>query len=275
MPIASRRTRGLRNRRCRRGRRPFRGTGVFHVGICGFSDLAFAETLSAFVSSEPSVALAFLTVPFGTDDATAIQLRLANAAVDDNLVLVKDWIKVYDSIGQVFVYTTPTGKAMGIIGALNPEVSPINQPYNSTGESAGGVVATEQSVIGPRSDAELGALCANGFIAITNQIPLANGTFGIFDDVCSSGDPRANNGSGNYIPVVRMTAFLVNAFRQIGAPWIGKNQSVQPNDPTRAGISASYNNFLAGLKPNGGTQRIDDYSVTCDLTNNTPQTIAQ
>ena len=72
-----------------------------------------------------------------------------------------------------------------------------------------------------------------------------------------------------------MGTFLEQAFYQLGGPFIGKNQSPAANDPTRAAIQGSYQDFLNSLMPNGGVQRIAAGKATCDLTNNTPQTIAQ
>jgi len=250
-----------------------RGTGAFHMAICGCTDLAQAATLSAFCTTE-NIALAFLTVPKGTSDSGAVGLRVTNSVALSNVVLVKDFIYVYDAILQTYRYVSPIGKAMGIVGLLAPYASPINQPYEITGLSAAGVYSTEQTPLGPRSQDELGYLLTNGFVSITNQIPLNNGAYGFFDDVCSNGDPATNNGAGTYIPVTRMTSFLSQAFEDIGAQYVGKPQSTAANDPTRLAIEGAFNNFLSSLKPNGGQSQIDSYNVTCDLTNNSPASIA-
>jgi uncharacterized protein len=262
----------------RTGMYALRGTGFFHFAIAAMGiasgDLASVATVSAFVQSE-GAALGFCTVPKGTSDSAAYGLRLSNAIVDDNMVIVKDFILIVDPVQQTQRYVSPLGKAMGIIGLLSPEISPIDQPYNTTGNSAAYVIGTEQSAIGPRSNSELAALIANGLIAITNQMALDNGAFGIFDDVCSSGDPNSNDGSGTYIPVQRMNTYLAQAIVQLLGQFVGKNQSVSPRDPLRAAIRATINNFLSQLAPNGGVQRIDTFNVTCDLTNNSPTSIAQ
>lgn len=257
----------------RTGLYALRGTGAFHACICGCTDLSQAQTLSTFCSSE-GIALGFLTVPKGTSDQGAVSLRATNAAGQSNLCLVKDFIYTYDSVLQTYRFVSPIGKAMGIIGLLPPSESPINQPYNTTALGAAGVLSTEQTQNGPRSTDELGYLLSNGFICITNQIPLNNDTYGIGWDVTASGDPATSNGAGVYIPVQRMNVFLAQAIQDIGAPFIGQPQSLSANDPTRANISAAFNNFFTGLKPVGGKAMIDSYKVTCDLTNNNAANIA-
>lgn len=249
-----------------------RGTGCFHYCVAGLTDLTQAATLSTFAGTEASIALAFITVPKGTSDSAAVGLRNTNAVVYSNVVIVKDFIQVYDSIQQTTRYVSPIGKAMGIIGLLAPAFSPINEPWNTTNLSAAGVLQTEQTPLGPRSLDELAYLLENGFLVITNQIPIDNGAYGLYDDVTSAG-PGTNPG-GMFIPVQRMNIFLADAFEGLGGQYVGQPQTTAPNDPLRAAVAATYNNFLSSLKPKGGTALIDTYQVTCDLTNNTPQTIA-
>ena len=89
---------------------------------------------------------------------------------------------MFDPIAKTFRFVSPIGKAMGIVGLCPPEVSPIGQPYNITGNGAGYVIATENSTT-PRSTSDLAALDSNGFLCITNQAAPFNGSFNLFDDV--------------------------------------------------------------------------------------------
>jgi hypothetical protein len=247
------------------------GTPFFQLVICGLDDnFVSVPTISSFVAAQ-NAALGFTTVPKGTTDAAAFTDRLTVGAVDTNMVCCKDFIYVFDTVQGYNRYVSPMGKAAGIIGGLPAYQSPINQPYNTTGASASSVEGTEQSILGPRSQDALAALTTNGICSITNQMPLNNGAFGFFNDVTMAGSGNPNN----YIPVIRMTAFLSQALQQIGGPFVGQNQSIQPNDPTRAAIKAAFDNFLDGLIPNGGQPQIDEFNTTCDLTNNTPSSIAQ
>lgn len=243
------------------------GTGFFQLVLAGMNNLSYAPTISSWVTY-CNAALGFATVPAGTSDTAAFASRLSNAAIDENMVLVKDYIQVYDTVQQTFRLVSPLGKAAGIIGMLPPFASPINEPWNSTGLSAGGVVATEQTLLGyPRSQDQLAALITNGFVSITNQMPINNGAFGFFDDVTSAGP------TGVYIADQRMTTYLAQAFQQLGGQFVGQNQTTSANDPTRANIRATFNNFLAQLMPNGGVQWIQAGNAVCDLTNNTATTI--
>ena len=250
-----------------------RGTDAFQIAICGLTDLSKVATLSAFCTSE-GIALGFATVPKGTSDSSAVGLRQTNAVVYGNIVLVKDFVYTYDSIFQTYRYVSPIGKAMGIVGLCPPYVSPINMPWNITGNTAANVLSTEQTPLGPRSTDEIAYLITNGFICITNQMPINNDSYGIAWDVTSTGAPNANNGAGFFIPVERMNVFLAQAFNDIGGGLVGGNQSIAPNDDFRETAFAAYNNFLTNLQPPGGQNQIDGFEVTCDLTNNTLQTIA-
>lgn len=257
----------------RTGMYALRGTNAFQMAICGLTDLSKVATVSAFCTSE-GIALGFATVPKGTTDSTAVGLRQTNTVIYGNIVLVKDFVYTYDSIFQTYRYVSPLGKAMGIIGLCPPYASPINQPWNTTANTAANVLSTEQAPLGPRSTDEIAYLITNGFICITNQMPINNGAYGIGWDVTSTGDPNANNGAGYYIPVERMNIFLAQAFNDIGGGLVGGNQSIAPNDDFRATVKAAYNNFLTNLQPPGGPNQIDSFEVTCDLTNNTLATIA-
>jgi len=250
-----------------------RGTNAFQMAICGLTDLSKAATVSAFCTSE-GIALGFATVPIGTSDSAAVGLRQTNAVVYGNMVLVKDFVYTYDSIFQTYRYVSPIGKAMGIIGLCPPYASPINQPWNITGNTAANVLSTEQTRNGPRSTDEIAYLITNGFICITNQMPINNDAYGLAWDVTSTGDPNANNGAGYYIPVERMNIFLAQAFNDIGGGLVGNNQSISPTDTFRQTAKAAYNNFLTNLQPPGGPNQIDQFVVTCDLTNNTLANIA-
>ncbi len=250
-----------------------RGTNAFQMTICGLTDLTKVATVSAFCTSE-GIALGFATVPKGTSDATAVGLRLTSTVVYSNIVLVKDFLYTYDSILQSYRYVSPIGKAMGIIGLCPPYASPINEPWNTTSNTAANVLSTEQTPLGPRSTDEISYLISNGFICITNQMPINNDAYGIGWDVTSVGGPSGTNGAGYYIPVERMNWFLAQAFNDIGGGLVGGNQSIAPTDEFRATAKAAYNNFLTNLQPPGGPNQIDTFEVTCDLTNNTLQSIA-
>jgi hypothetical protein len=94
----------------------------------------------------------------------------------------------------------------------------------------------------------------------------------------ATGRNASSNTAANGVEYTRMTNFLIRAAQSKAAgSFIGKLQSIQPNDQTRANAKSLFDGFSAQLaSPQvglgiGGQGMIDTpWSVVCDLTNNPP-----
>jgi hypothetical protein len=209
--------------------------------------------------------LGFVTEPIDTTIATAISDQQEHGINSYEIALAIDWMLISDPINNTQRWVSPLGTVVGRISALSPEQAPLNKPVY-------GVLATRR--VGglngnqPYTVAETGLANSNGILLVSNP-DLAGFTFGFVTDTnCGM---VTNNAQGP-VEYSRLTNFLLNSVGSQLGQFIGQLQSVQPNDPLRANVRSVLNNFLAELATN---EQIDNWNVTCDLTNNSPTTIAQ
>jgi phage tail sheath protein FI len=231
------------------------------VWIAGLTDTSAYPSIQAFADSEG--ALALLTQPAGTSTTAFLSTVQTVGITDPFVAWVKDWIYWYDQVNNKVRLVPPLAFAGGRIAALNPAESPSNK-------AVFGVIGTERSnpYTGtvPYSNTEAGQLEAGGVMFITN--PSVGGQYwGFRNGVTSSADPATSP-----VEYARMTYFLSHSIAASLGKVVGDRQSQQPNDPVRKEVRARLNAFLRQLQGQG---MIDAYTVICDLTNNSPQSIAQ
>ncbi len=254
---------------------PFTGFYALHalqpqVGvawIAGLLDSSIYSTLQSFADSE-SFDLN-LTFPLGTSTAAAIAAKQGYGIADYNVTFLKDWLYFFDPVNAIVRAIPPLAPACGRIATLAPAQSPLNK-------NIFGMVGTERNnptsgVFLPYSLPEIGQLQAAGITLIANPCP-GGSYIGFRTAVNSSANPVTSP-----IEYTRMTNWLANTFGTFLGAYVGQLQSQQPKDPLRQAVRATLNGYLEQLNtpPAGIQPSIDGYLVTCDLTNNTPTTIAQ
>jgi hypothetical protein len=132
-----------------------------------------------------------------------------------------------------------------------------------------GILGTEQTLgTNPQgfSYSDLTTLEANGINTITSPIPSAN-ALGL-----RHGKNTSSNFATSEIPYARKTNSIVRDLSgTVMGQFVNRLQTTQTNDPLRNGVLAALNGYFG---PQVSQNKIDAYNVICDLTNNTPQTIA-
>ena len=217
--------------------------------------LALSETMMAVVSTAS-----------GTSYTTTINDR-NNAGVDSPWIwiIAGDFPTFFDSTNSVSRLINPTAFALGIVGNLSPQLSPLNKPLQ-------GISSTQTSVLGEvYSEVDLSLINLGGIDVI---LP-ANESPGGFYFSFATGRNASSNTAANGIEYTRMTNYLARTAQSKAAgSFIGQVQSIQPNDQTRANAKALFDGFSAflaspqvGLGING--QGIIDipWFVQCDLNN--------
>ena len=237
-----------------------RGQNVSVFAISGLVDSTVWASLVPLADSEGMV----LILPFSQGISTTAAIALKNAlGLDDyNVVMVKDWLYFFDQANNVVRAISPTGTYVGHIASLAPQ-------QNIGNKLVYGIIGTDRlspTSSLPYTNAELGQLESNGINLITNPIPLGK-DFGV-----RHGQNISSNPVESEVEFARMTNFLDRSFGANMGQYVGQLQTTDPADPLRAAVTNSLSNFLANLK---GQSIIDNYAVICNLTNNTPQTIAQ
>ncbi|MBY0548717.1 MAG: hypothetical protein K2W95_15715 [Candidatus Obscuribacterales bacterium] len=233
-----------------------------NIIICaGLTDTTVYATLQALVEDQGMV----VVLPFakGTSTASAISSKKTLGIDSPNVIFCKDWVQWFDTGSGQTRYVPPTAFVAGRIACLAPEISPTNKEVY-------GVVGTERQDISggnlPYSPAEVGQLQKNGIVFITNPVP-GGRYWGIRHGMSSSSDPvRAP------IEYARMTNYLAHSLADFMGKFVGENQTTRVNDALRGAVKGTLDSFLMNLKQSG---QIDDFITVCDLTNNTPELIAQ
>ena len=180
--------------------------------------------------------------------------------------LLGDWPTFYDSYNGVSRLINPAAFGIGINGNLAPNQSPLNKPLH-------GISATQRSSLGQTySETELSLINQGGIDVIMPPQQSPGGYYFSF----ATGRNASSNTAANGIEYTRMTNFLIRASQSKAAgSFIGKLQSIQPNDQTRTQAKALFDGFSAQLaSPQVGTgingQGMIDtpWFVQCDLNNN-------
>jgi uncharacterized protein len=203
--------------------------------------------------------------PTGTGSTAAVTALQGYGIADYNVMAVKDWLYVFDSVNNVTRLVNPVAVAVGRILTLSPEESPLNEPVY-------GVIGSERNnpltgVNTPYADPEVGLLNSAGILFMTN--PSLGGAYWGFRD----GVNTAAQSSQVESPVEfgRMTNYLAAVIAATSGQFAGQNQSQQTNDPLREEVTNTFNSLFQSLVT---ADVIDDYSVQCNAQNNQPATVA-
>ena len=196
---------------------------------------------------------------------------LNSVGLDDftSWIIVGDWPTFYDSQNQLSRLVNPSAFALGLIGNLSPEQSPINKPLR-------GISATQKTQSGQTySDTELSAAELGRVDLIVGPPTTPGGNYYSF----ITGRNASSNTAANGVEYTRLTFFLSRSIQSKAAGSIvGRLQSIRPNDKTRADAKALLDGFFAQLADpaygSNGNGLIDQFSVQCDPNNNTPATQA-
>lgn len=251
----------------RTGMYALRGSGMDTFALCDCTDTAPWSAMAALGISENAYPL--VATPSGDTIANAVATRI-NSGIDDGWlkIIVGDWPTFYDQVnGSRLV--SPTAIAQGLFGNLSPEQSPINKPLLA-------VTATQTSQTGVlTSDAEESVAQTGGVDFIGRSAALGQTFFSFM-----TGRNASSNTAGNGDEYVRLTNFIAKSLQGAAARSIvGKLQSIRADDPTRIRAKAILDSFFQDMKnPSFGSDgygMIDEFAVVCDLTNNTPTSIAR
>jgi hypothetical protein len=256
----------------RKGMYVLRNQNVDSFTLCDMSTIANYAAIASFGLQETCLPI------FGTVSGDSISNALStrtNSGIDTPWfwLIIGDWPTWYDSYNQVSRLINPSAFGIGIVGNLSPQISPLNKPLQ-------GISATQRTTSGQNySDAELSLINLGGIDAIMGPLSSPGGYYFSF----ATGRNASSNTAANGVEYTRLTNFLIRTAQSKAAgSFVGKLQSIQPNDQTRAqakalfdGLSSQLASPQVGLGING--QGIIDapWSVVCDLTNNPPNLQAQ
>ena len=237
--------------------------------IAGLTDTSALADVLAFCES--NAIFTAMALPTGTSTSDAQSIISAAAQSSYEFSWLKDWIYWNDPVNAVVRLVAPYPVTMGLITSLSPAQSPLNQIVN-------GVVGTERNnpYTGdvPYSQSEIGILQSLGVLVVTNPIPQGN-VFGV-----ATATNTSTNTAESPVEYATMTNFLDLSFGAGMGAFVGQLQTGRANDPLRAKVRHTLNNFLNGLTQAG---LIDAFSVVCTFAQsgnpqlgiNTPATIAQ
>ena len=256
----------------RKGVYVLRGWGCDCFTPIDMSTISYWAALVSLALSENMMAI--VSTPSGTPYMTTINDR-DNAGVDSPwlYILSGDWPTFFDSYNSVSRLINPTAFAIGIVGNLSPQQSPLNKPLQ-------GVSSTQTSALGEvYGEADLSLINLGGIDVI---LPASQSPGGFYYSF-ATGRNASSNTAANGVEYTRMTNYLAKTAQSKAAgSFIGQLQSIQPNDQTRANAKSLFDGFSAflaspqvGLGING--QGIIDipWFVQCDLNNNPPATQAR
>lgn len=248
----------------RRGMYALRRTGIDAFALCDMTDATTWGAQDVFALSESAIAIN--AAASGTDYAATIAARQSNGLDSfSSWLVVGDYPTFYDSFNQQARLVSPAAIAIGALGNLSPEQSPLNKQLR-------GVIATQRSQTGATySDAELSQIERGGVDVIVGPPTTPGGDYYTF----IAGRNTSSNGAANGIEYSRLTNFLARSLQTKAAgSIIGRLQSIRPDDRTRFDAKALVDGFLASLKDpamgSNGNGMIDDFATQCDLNNNPP-----
>jgi len=235
-------------------------TPVDAVWLCGFTDSNNWANVGSFAQSIN--AQGYTSFATGQTVAQVVAAKIG-AELDGGgyLLIDKDWVTFYDSYLNGNYSVPPAPVVAGTACSLQPQESVGNKPVS-------GIIGTEATLgsnPSPYSNNDLALLESNGIGVITNPIP-TGAVFGRrHGRTTSSNVATRENTYGS------MTNFLVRSMGSLLGQFVNLVQSTQQNDPVRLGVSSVLNGFLGPMKT---AFQITDFTVTSDLTNNTPASIA-
>ena len=247
------------------------GLGVDAFCLCGWGygtgtgygqseGTVFAE-VEAFAQS---IGAAFISgLPGGCDYATATAVGTVQSNPDDWICFyVKDRQVLDDGLNAPRLFDGAPFALGRYLGS-----PPQNSLLNTTVVSGGSSRTSSLGSPAPYSNAEIG-LAQNGrILLIAKPIPKAN-VLGFATGV--NGSSNMATAPCEYTAVTLMIAKSLVAAMAIFVGGDNLQGSTDP-DPVRSGVETALNNYLDSLK----LQRvIDSYSAVCDLSINSPESIA-
>jgi Bacteriophage tail sheath protein len=251
----------------RKGMYCLRGANVDGFTLCDLTTIGQYAAIVSFSLSETAIGV------FGSVSGDTISNCLStrvSAALDSPWfwLILGDWATWWDAYNGISRNINPSAFGLGILGNLSPQQSPLNKPLQ-------GISATQRTTLGQTySDAELALINQGGIDTILGPMTSPGGYYFSF----ATGRNSSSNTAANGIEYTRMTNFLIRTAQSKAAgSFVGRLQSIQPNDLTRAQAKALFDGLSAQLaSPQvglgiGGQGMIDTpWLVTCDLTNNPP-----
>ena len=252
----------------RKGVYVFRSSNVDSFTPIDLSTISYWAALVSLALSETMLAVVFAAHRVRDMRRLYRIGRMPELIPNGSGVLSGDWPYFFDSFNGLNRHVNPTAFALGVLGNLSPQQSPLNKPLQ-------GIDQTDTSVLGETygfTDLSLINLGGIDTILPANQSP------GGFYFSFATGRNASSNTAANGIEYTRLTNFLIRAAQsQAAGSFIGQLQSIQPDDQTRNNAAALFNGLSAqlaspevGLGING--QGIIDFPwiVQCDLANNPP-----
>jgi hypothetical protein len=251
----------------RKGMYAMRNSLVDSFTLCDLSTIADYAAIGSFGVQESM--LPVFASPSGDTINSALGTRIS-AALDTPWFwyILGDWPSFYDAYNGVTRLISPSAFGIGIIGNLSPQQNPLNKPLQ-------GISSTQRSAIGQTySDIELSLINTGGIDTIIPPQQSPGGYYFSF----GAGRNTSSNTAANGIEYTRMTDFLIRTAKSKAAgSFIGRLQSIQPNDQTRAQAKALFDGFSAqlaapqfGLGIDGSGMIDFPWLVQCDLLNNPP-----
>jgi hypothetical protein len=251
----------------RKGMFVFRNSNIDSFTLCDMQTISFYAAIASYALQEGFFYVAG-TVS-GDSIPNALSTRI-NSGIDTPWMwlIMGDWPTFFDSYNGVSRVINPAAFGIGILGNLSPQQSPLNKPLQ-------GVSSTQRSSLGlTYSDVELSQINLGGIDVILSPPESPGGVYYSF----ATGRNVSSNTAANGIEYTRMTNFLMRTAQSKAAgSFVGRLQSIQPNDLTRADAKALFDGLSAQLaSPEFGlginAQGMIDipWLVTCDLTNNPP-----
>jgi phage tail sheath protein FI len=242
----------------RKGMYALRSYGVSVAALCDADDSTTYAGQISFGLGEGVYMM--LVGPAGDTIANAVSTR-NSGGIDTYTakLILGDWELWYDAANGINRYISPQAAAVGKLCNLAPQQSSLNKQLTGT-------IGTQRSASGaPYSSAELQLIAGNGLEVIANPIPAGN----------QFGFRMGRNASSNAVihgdNYTRMTNYIAATLSAGMGKYVGKLQSRQPSDPTRAQAAATLNAFLQSMQQQG---MIDDFQVVLDRTNNPDNRIA-
>lgn len=247
----------------RKGMYSLRGSGCDCAELADCIDTTSWAAQNAFGISEDIYMIT--TTASGDNIANALATRVG-AGLDTYAmkIMLGDWPTFFDSFQGLTRLVSPQAMALGVFGNLTPQNSALNKPIN-------GIVATQTSnAMLLYSNVDLSKANQGGIDLIVPPLNAPGGNYFTMMTGRNTSSNTANNGD----EYTRMTNFIARSLQSFATgQFVGKTQSIDTNDKTRLEATFVLDSFFQFLQ-DAPREMIDGFQVTCDLTNNTPSTIA-
>jgi hypothetical protein len=244
----------------RTGLYSLRGSGCGVAMICDMDDSTTWTNQTAYGLSEGTYMI-LTTISGQYNSITAMVALKQGAGINsyDAKIMLGDWCYFNDTTNGLTRLISPQSFIAGRIANLSPEQSSLNK-------SIAGIISTEGQTSGKiYSGADLDTLTTAGIDVIVNPSPGGN----YFS--ARIGCNTSNNNLISDDSYTRMTNYLAYTLNSAMGIFIGQTQTMLSSDTTRASVKATISGFLQELLKNN---MIQAYQVVCDLTNNSPMSIA-